>query len=523
MGKTGSARWFWLAGAILFAVTHTQSHPFYSNQNQYFLHGMARAGHGDLNRDWLANTVDPTPLFSAFIEVGYRTVGLWPTQALFFAAIVGYALSLIWLVRSLGLRERPWRAALWFALLLALHSAPIRIASDRLLGVDYPWFFQAGLANQYVLGPGLQPSVIGVLLLASIAAFAAKRPVLAAALAAGPTAIHATYLLPAAMLVAGYLVALLLAKDWNKAAVTAIVALLLALPAAIFGYLAFGRTDPTEFSEAQRILAEVRIPHHAVPKRWFDAIAAAQIAWVFLGLACCYRTRLFVPLVVAAGLALIGTITVLLTNQPTLALLFPWRLTAVLVPACSAIILHRSIGALPETWSKVGTSSIVAIAIIAAIAYRNERGFGEPEAEEAVLEYVRQNRQPGELYLIPARFPKPSNARGVSSNTFARPPDPTKPVYFELARFRLITGASLFVDFKSIPYRSDEVLEWHRRVALCEAWFADGRWTERGVLSDIRKEGITHIAMPKSLGLQAVGWTKLFEGGAYEVWAEPTK
>ena len=39
----------------------------------------------------------------------------------------------------------------------------------QLLGGDYPWFLQAGVANQYLLGPTFQPSAFGVFLVLSVA------------------------------------------------------------------------------------------------------------------------------------------------------------------------------------------------------------------------------------------------------------------------------------------------------------------------------------------------------------------
>src|SRR5271163_1694612 len=50
--------------AVTFAAAHGQAALYYSNQNQYFLHGFALAGQGLLQEDWLANTLDPTPIFS---------------------------------------------------------------------------------------------------------------------------------------------------------------------------------------------------------------------------------------------------------------------------------------------------------------------------------------------------------------------------------------------------------------------------------------------------------------------------
>src|SRR5205823_14298714 len=45
--------------AVAFAAAYGQAPLYYSNQNQYFLHGLAAAGEGYLSEDWLARTLDP--------------------------------------------------------------------------------------------------------------------------------------------------------------------------------------------------------------------------------------------------------------------------------------------------------------------------------------------------------------------------------------------------------------------------------------------------------------------------------
>src|SRR6185312_7384411 len=62
-----------IVAAAGFALAHTQSPLFFSNQNQYLLHGLAQADYGHLDRDWLANTKDPTPAFSFLVKVLYQT------------------------------------------------------------------------------------------------------------------------------------------------------------------------------------------------------------------------------------------------------------------------------------------------------------------------------------------------------------------------------------------------------------------------------------------------------------------
>ncbi len=218
-------------------------------------------------------------------------------------------------------------------------------------------------------------------------------------------------------------------------------------------------------------------------------------------------------------LAALGTVAVIVTENPTLSLMFPWRITAVLVPVCTAVLLAKL--AERTTWFRWPLSAgILAAAVLGAVAvYAYHLGYREPEAENPALDSVAEHHEPGEVYLVPARFPKPTAKRGVYSNTFAEPPDPSAVVYFEMARFRLRTAAALYVDFKSIPYKDVEVIQWHRRVAQCVDWFRDADWDARGVVDEVVREGVTHVVAPTALGLKSQRLEAIpLDGGAYTVY-----
>src|SRR5207247_5586339 len=110
---------------------------------------------------------------------------------------------------------------------------------------------QYGLAGQYLLGPGLQPSAFGVFLLTSLAAFTRGRLVPAAALAAAACAVHATYLLPAALLTLACMAILTRAGRWRAAVLLGAGTLLAVAPVVYFGLTAFGPTTPGQYAEAQ--------------------------------------------------------------------------------------------------------------------------------------------------------------------------------------------------------------------------------------------------------------------------------
>jgi hypothetical protein len=364
----------------------------------------------------------------------------------------------------------------------------------------------------------LQPSVIGVGLLTSVAAWANDRPRLAVALAAGVNLIHSTYLLPSGLLVLGYLLAEARRTGLRSAISLGALGLGIVLPVLVSILLRFP-PGSEGFAEAQRILVDVRIPHHARPARWFDVIAGVQLLGIALGLVSARRWNTALPLLVATLGGLVLSLAAIASENPTLALLFPWRLTALLIPITTITFL--SVLARRTPWSDTpwahGCVAILAVGAAAAV-YAGNLGYHEPTGENAAMEYVREHRQPGEVYLVPARFPKPTTSRGVFSNTFAPAPKPTAIVYFEMARFRLATGAALYIDFKSIPYRADEVLEWHRRVKRCEQWFAVPNWDTAGIAAELRAEGISHVVVPIERNITCSDWTLLFEGGTYRVY-----
>jgi hypothetical protein len=527
--------------AAAFAVAHTQAPLFYSNQNQYLLHGLAAAGYGHLSADWLANTKDPTPLFSAGVAVAYRVAGLWALQAGYFVLLMGYFLAAWWLVSGGGILggarasgPHPERAGgprsaeellAFAALFTAAHAAILRWLSVQLTGVDYPWYLQAGVAGQYVLGPGLQPSAFGVLLVVSLAAFANGRPYLAGGLAAGAVVMHATYGLPAGLLTLGYLAGLWRGGRRRTALGVGLLALLIAAPAVAYAAATFRQTGPNS-AYAVGILVWQRIPHHAVVRLWFDRVAVAQIGWMLVGLAAVYRTRLFAPLAVTAAGGYALTVAQLALESNRLALLFPWRVSVVLVPVTTAVLAARlaswltgggaggpsappplrgrsanevsRVGGGPVesdpppaarrrpppqggrwvAWASALVIAVLAVGGIAVMALG--LGYRTNEAERPVLDWVRDHARPGDVYLIPTRGPQGGpKARGVLSATFLPPPRPgpgSPLIPVDLQRFRLHTGVPIYVDFKSVPYADREVLEWHRRVRMVELWYDQPDW-----------------------------------------------
>src|SRR5262249_2969488 len=221
-----------LLGTVLFALAYCQAPLYYSNQNQYFLHGLAQAGEGLLDEDWLASyTHDPTPVFSGlvaltacFLSPRFFHVYYALLQGLYAATMLG--LFVVVVGRDTAVRRWP----VFVLLFVAIHSAFLRWCSYRWFGQDYPWYFQAGVAGQYVLGPVLQPSAFGVILVAAIGLFVRGHPFLAAINVALTATLHSTYLLVGGLLTLGFVWYLCADGHPRQALAVAGLALVLVVP-----------------------------------------------------------------------------------------------------------------------------------------------------------------------------------------------------------------------------------------------------------------------------------------------------
>ncbi len=518
----------WLALAIAFAASCWQAPLYYSNQNQYFLHGVAAAGYGQLADDWLARTRDPTPLFSALVAFTIRFLHPWVFYVVYALLQGVYIVSLVALGDAVGGPEARPRRLVFVALLVLVQSALVRWASYRWLGQDYPWFLQSGVAGQYVLGAALQPSAFGVLLVASVALFAQERPLLAAVSAALAAVFHATYLLPAALLTLGYLATLLVERRRQSALAVAGLALVLAGPSAIYALVAFGPTSADSFHKAQAVLVDVRIPHHCQVRLWLDVVAGLQLAWVVLALALLRRHRLFLVLASPALLGTVLTIVQVATDSNSLALLFPWRISAILVPVATAVVLVRLVASLPApavgVWARRGALGVLALCVAGGVWIGcTGQCFSTDDNELPLLDFVRRSSQRGEVVFVPVTVPDPAKkTRGSLSTDFqplAAKKRDNRVIPVDLQRFRLATGTPLFVDFKSVPYRDTEVLEWSERILLAQdvqLLLTEGKTTE--ALALLRRQSVTHLVLPARQVVDGAGLVPVYADETYHLY-----
>ena len=473
---------------------------------------MAKAGFGTLQNDWLANTYDPTPVFSLFVQLVFKF--LHPISFYIITALLLglYFYSLSGLVSKVRLAPvARIHQVIFISLLLLTHSAAWRFGISRIFGADISYILEDGLAGQRLLGPVLQPSFFGVFLIASIFAFINNRPFISIFLISLSATIHPTYLLSAGALALAYCLSYFfsekqlsfnerLHKNGLYVLEMSFFFLVLISPILFYTYNNFA-TSPTETTFAARqILVNFRIPHHALVSYWFNYSSILKLLILASGLFLTRKTKLFVLLVIPTGIGLFFTLIQLLTGSEFIALLFPWRISTFLIPISTALILDRVSSYLtsinyikkPHIQKYVFTLSIVLIGLILFVgAIRQVLDFQRQAAnpERELFEYIAEHRQNTDLYLIPVK----------------------------MQNFRLAAGARAFVDFKSIPYKDTDVLEWYRRIKITDNFYQNPSCNKLSEL--ISKENITHAIIPASLLRNGCpGLLNLFDNEAYSLY-----
>jgi len=485
---------FLVVWGALFTKAYAQSPLYTSNQNQYFLHGLANAGFGQLSEDWLANTLDPTPVFSKLIEISWRALPWQPIFYIYFGILAG-----ILLFSMLGIANLIWgvgksRPQKWLTLIvmIALFSAGLRYLTARLFGVEWEFLFDGGAAGQRLLGTVFQPSTFGVFLILSIYLFLRGKRGWAIVCLLIATSFHPTYLLSAGVLTAVYMgITFWETREVRAALALGVGALIGVLPILWHTLTTFGGPSASVSSEARKTLVEFRIPHHAIVAEWFDASVLVKLGFVGLALVILYYgkrqvkftsevaltspTKLFHIILWPSLIAVSLTLVQVLTQNVLLALLFPWRLSTWLVPLSVGLIAGWAVSwsferfhlARYSNWI-ITISGILAIIFAAVGIAKFQISWQEKQAldDRGIMTYVETNKQPGETYLIPLK----------------------------MQDFRLETGAPVYVEFKSIPYKDVDVLEWRRRVDFVGKFYDRTRC--RKIIKWGEAEGFTHLVLP---------------------------
>jgi hypothetical protein len=462
----------------IFAIAYSQSPLYTSNQNQYFLHGLAHGGYGFLDRDWLANTFDPTFVFSALVALTYQFFHNLTITYIYYAILMG-----IYLFSLYGIADKVFKigasrssSLLFLALMVLVHAAGLRFALSRLIGVNWAYVLEDGVADQRMLGPVFQPSTFGVLLLLSVYLFLDRKPLIAGLSVALTAIIHPTYLLAGGMLTASYmLVAFQEKRQVKEPLLIGLSALFPILPLLVYLWPAFGDQLVGIGLQARQILVDYRIPHHALVSQWLDATALFKIGLVVLCCVLVRKQRILWIILLPFLAAILLTLLQLISNSYSLALLFPWRISILLVPLSTSLLIAFLITRLmslhvmqsPGWQNVIKVASLLAVTLavlVGGLRFILDLQRKAQEAERTIEAYIYTHKSAQEVYLTPVK----------------------------MQDFRLFSGAPVYIDFKSIPYKDADVLEWYRRNQLVDRFYKD---KDCETLRSIQDEGVTHIVI----------------------------
>jgi hypothetical protein len=486
---------FFLLATLLFALAYNQSPLYTSNQHQYFLHGLAGAGVGGLSEDWLAQTVDPTPVFSWIVEIT-ASIGATPAFFVYYALLMGvYLFSLASIAGAFLPLQKPSTRFLFLGAMILLHSAGLRYLFSQTLGPDWSYLLEGGVAGQRLLGPVFQPSVFGVLLLLSIALYLQRRTTGAVLVAVLAASIHPTYLLSAALLIGTYLVdKVLIENRMRQAAGMTLLALVAVSPILIHTIVQFTGGSAETAARARDILVNIRIPHHARVADWLDWTTLARSLLLGIALFLVRRHKLLLLMALPLGAAVLLTTVQVISADPALALLFPWRISTWLMPIALAVIVWKLVlraeASLPTRWMqalKVGMAvTVVCALVVGMIRTRVENTQAASSPAIPVQKYVAEYRQPGELYLIPVK----------------------------MYDFRLNAQAPAYGDFFSIPYQYQEVITWYSRFLNAKHFYESG---DCSLLDGLFDQGVTHVILPADFPGRCRSLTPVYQDDAYGV------
>jgi hypothetical protein len=490
--------------SAVFPLIYSISPLYSSNQNTYFLHGIANAGFGHLANDWLVGTIDPFPLFSFIVTLITSYLTPFTFYVLQFALSFIYIYSLVnIIVHICRVRvEEPIGVSL-LVLLLIIHSAAASYLTG-LLGVDVRKLFTEGVANQLVLSTILQPSMFGVLLFLSLFHFLKGKPFASAAIAAIPPVFHASYCFPAALLILGYM----LTYYREKRSISFLfllggIPMAMVLPLLIYYQLSFSPSNPEIWLEAVHILRDIRIPHHMQPNVWFDITSVVKILLISYAAVLLKNTRLIIPFLLFFIIGVLLTLIQVSTGSETLSLLFPWRTSVFLVPLASAVVSFRSLQWVAMKWDQqrhpihrqylLSLKIIVfVLAIVGCVKMALAFDAQGKTPEFRAMQFISGNSFNGGCILVPLSFDQ----------------------------FRLVAGEPIVVDWKSTPYHDHEIVEWYARTQQVESFYAEKdsvnyRNKLSGLINNYHLAGF--VRKKSTIPVLGSALDKIYENEEYEI------
>jgi hypothetical protein len=497
--------WLDYAVVLILACAGAVAVPIVTNQNQYLAHALA--GHGKaIDADWFAGTVDPYPAFTALARAIFDISGMGGIRC---AAFLGTTVALLGVYRlalELAPSARQRSIALAATVFVGATLVPVPFSLLPFPGILVQSAFM-GLGGQYIISKPayLQPSMFGCLLLLAfpfwLAAMrspqAANRHNFAIALVLTLCGcmLHPTYMVAVGVALFAAFLSDAWQRTWRRVGWYTLIGLatVTSTIAANPALLAMSSSSP-EFSSALERFAFERIPHHTLWTRWetTDLLSFMLIACAVLVIG--FRRKeawLALWLSLALGMGLFCAALLPELRSVKLALLFPWRVSVFLVPV-SATVLAVEVASAIDRWIgyRLRWAAVILAFALGGVGIVTSLQSVSPATSDTVVALVRASQVKG-VGLIP----------------------------LELENMRLNAGVRIYVDWKSPPYASADLVEWWKRVDHVRTFAVD---TETFCVGDWGK-GIDWMISSSKQHLPAcvANWLPAGESGEWRILARP--
>jgi hypothetical protein len=414
-----------------------------------------------LSKDWLANTTDHVILFSQITEFLYSlSPNLLYFVHGFFTLIL--ILSLCLISKKLGSNQFNKLSLSIFFILFFICEIIFKILNQ-------------GNGGHYILGHFYQPSIFGILIIVSILFFINKKYIISIFCLILSAYFNPTYIFQCAILVVAYQLILFKDKSLKYSLFIGSLAFFLVIPLIYFTYYTFLTQPQDVLQKSQEILVYKRIALAALPIEFFYNYKLWQcLVLVFLA-SIVYRKNtnivilLMIPIIITIFFVLIGY----LTNNLTIILIFPQRSLAWLAPLALSLLIGR-ISTLIDYEKLFNISKdIIIIFFIFSLIFLAQRGVGK---------------------TIKAHYSLKEN----KLHTFLRKldyKDGSLLIPIDYAEIRMNAGVPIFVDFESLAYKADELIEWDNRIQLAINFYnSTSKMQKMSILKKImNKEKISYI------------------------------
>lgn len=488
----------------LMTAGHSFAVPYVANQNQYFAHAVGDSS-PSLAGDWFISTLDPYPVFTGFVRIVVDLGGITAARLL---AVLATALALVavFIIARALTGHRGVAIPTTAVILVGATLSVGRLGS--FIPLDWSVSAFQGFAAQYLLmKPGyFQPSTTGVLVLLAFALFVRyfSAPEFSRVVTAFSAVILVTVaglLAPTNAVITGMALLSAIVADllsghgfqrfrWYVAAgIGAVAGSVIGNPA----ILALGNPGDDVREALERFAFEL-FPIHTLVTNWpvddstLLLVIAIAVIIAPLGRVSSWISRwILIGTALALGLALISFVL----RNPTLALLFPWRVSVIIVPTAATLIAVRVaqwLSRLPhDHWR---AKMLLFAAVIAVPGLASSAAKQAPAVEEPYVAAV-QRADPLGVGLIP----------------------------LSAGPVRLNAEVPVYVDAMTPPYAGEDLVEFWERFDNAKRFEADpetfcsGSWAME----------IDWLAVP--MGTPAPSctrdWNLLEESGGWSIYQRP--